>query len=91
MNKTFITSDLNLTAYLISKGEKVKNTDKNGRFIDFYFDSSIEKKGTDWQFSPDKDMETVQKFIAEKEKILSFLKTKQNKTKGGQNARTFTK
>lgn len=83
MNNHFSTSDINLVAFLISKGFFVEFTRPNGRFIEFMFDKRIEREGEAWQFSPDGEMLMVQRFLAEKEKLLGFLKNKQST--GGKN------
>lgn len=77
---SFVTSDVNLVAFLIARGFYVEGTRPSGRFIEFLFDKSIEKEGEAWQFNPDEAMKIVQSFIAEKEKLLNFLKTKQNRS-----------
>ncbi len=76
MNKGFFTSDLNLVSYLISQGEKVTSTRRNGKFIEFEFITEIEEKANTWQFNPTPDMLLIQRFLLEKDKLLSFLKTK---------------
>jgi len=73
----FITSDINLVSFLIARGYFVESTRQNGRFVEFLFDKEIKKEGEAWQFNPDNEMKVVQCFIAEKERLLSFLKTKQ--------------
>lgn len=84
MNNYFITTDINLVAFLISRGFFVEFTRQNGRFVEFYFDKEIEKECQDWQFNPDREMKLVQRFIAEKEKLLNFLKAKQNRNNGSE-------
>ena len=81
-----VTNDLNFTAYLISQGFKVSATRPAGRFIEFIFSKPIEEQETAWQFNPNDKMKVVQAYIVEKEKLLSFLKTKQNRgAKNGNN------
>lgn len=80
MSNFFVTTDINLVAFLISKGFFVESTQQNGRLVEFYFDEEVEKEGQAWQFNPDSEMRLVQRFIAEKEKLLSFLKTKQSRS-----------
>ena len=75
------TSDLNFTAYLISQGFKVESTRQSGRFTEFIFSESIEKEETAWQFDPSEKMKVVQAYVVEKEKLLTFLKTKQRREK----------
>jgi len=76
------TTDINLTAFLIISGYKVISTNPKGRLIEFSFDGA-EKEGESWQFAPTDDMELIQKFVAQKDKLLSFLKSKTKETRGG--------
>lgn len=79
MKNFYSTSDINLVAFLIAKGCFVESTQLNGRFVEFYFEKETEREAINWQFKPNSEMKIVQHFIAEKEKILTFLKNKQNK------------
>ncbi len=78
-SKHFISQDINLVSYLISKDYRVLSTENNGRFVEFYFPPEIEEEANLWQFSPSDEMRLIQKFLTEKDKILSFLKTKQGR------------
>jgi len=72
-------SDINLVSYLIHKGFQVKSTQQNGRYVEFLFDPQVEAQANAWQFSPTEGMKLIQGFLLEKDKLLGFLKTKQNK------------
>jgi hypothetical protein len=75
MENTFITSDINLTAYLISQGFKVVSTHTNGKFVEFEFEKQTVEEGRQWQFEPTNEMRLIQGFLLEKDKLLTYLKT----------------
>ena len=78
MEKTFITSDINITAFLIHKGFRVLKTELQGRRTEFIFPPEAEEQANNWQFAATGEMKLIQGFLMEKDKLLNFLKSRGN-------------
>ena len=78
----FLTNDLNFVSYLISVGHKVISTNQEGRIVSFVFAPEVALLEHEWQFNPTQEMKLVQNFIAEKERILNFIKAQQRNNYG---------